>query len=71
MSDKLSQALALQNGRRSSQFIQLDDFPVLEGPRMDQIQMFNERAKIWKRKTEVRLSEQINTTNSGNSSQVV
>jgi hypothetical protein len=31
---------------------------MLEGPRPDQIQAFNERMRAWKREAEVRLSEQ-------------
>lgn len=59
MSTKLEQVTALANGQRTVQSITLDDFPVLEGARPDQIQRFNEAMIVWKRKTEVNLSEQI------------
>lgn len=58
MSEKLAEVLALSNGQRVAQSIQLDDFPELAGSRPDQIQRFNEQMKEWKRRTEVRLSEQ-------------
>jgi hypothetical protein len=59
MPTKLEQVTALANGQRSVQAITLDDLPTLEGPRPDQIQRFNEGLKEWKRRTEVRLSEQM------------
>jgi hypothetical protein len=58
MATKLEQVLALSNGTKSVQAIALPDFPMLEGPRPDQIQAFNERMRAWKREAEVRLSEQ-------------
>lgn len=59
MPSKLEQVTALSNGQRTVQAITLDDVPQLEGPRADQIQRFNEGMREWKRKTEVKLSEQI------------
>lgn len=62
---KLQQAIALSGGSIGTTSISLDDVPTLEGPRQDQIQRFNEQFKEWKRKTEIRLSQQIVRPTSG------
>jgi hypothetical protein len=59
MATKLEQVLALSQGTRAVQAFQLDDMPMLEGPRPEQIARFNEGLREWKRRTEVRLSEQM------------
>jgi hypothetical protein len=64
MNSKLPAALALSTGSASAQSITLPEMPLLEGPRADQIQRFNEAMRDWKSRAEVQLTQQILKTTS-------